>query len=359
MVLSCDRSSSRELLILYAMETGTAQETADYIARECRRVCFHCRVQSMDAYPPVGAHLVVFVVSTGVPNTAMTSLWNMLLRSDLSDDLFKDMDFCLFGLGDTAYEKFFWSAKKLSRRMQSLGGSRMQKNDELMSIEGADGLYDYCQRVKRTTWEVLSEFRSARIPREYVFDLFLRLRPREFPIASSIEVNSSPSRETHLCVAIMRHRTKLKIHRKRVCTSYLSGLKAGTDIAPTRAIIEQRTHEGCTKRKLRYYVACSRDGPEGVKWIYVQDLMKEVQDIWTMSGQQRGILIVSGSSNKIPTAVREVVRGAAEKFRGKSNAEAVEYVTTMEREGRCVMDKSNFATSFKRVYPTNPARKAM
>jgi sulfite reductase alpha subunit-like flavoprotein len=81
-----------------------------------------------------------------------------------------------------------------------------EKLDEFVSIEGAvcrftpipvsfvedvqDEMYDYCQRMKRTIWEVLSEFRSARIPREYVFDLFPPLRPREFSIASSIEVSS-------------------------------------------------------------------------------------------------------------------------------------------------------------------------
>lgn len=145
-------SASRELLILYATETGTAQETADRIARECRRVHFHCRVQSMDAYPPVGGfpivvtwcsrpaqetliseHLVIFVVSTtgwGAEPRAMTSLWNMLLRSDLPEDLFEDMDFCVFGLGDTAYEKFCWPAKKLSRRMQSLGGHEICSRGE-------------------------------------------------------------------------------------------------------------------------------------------------------------------------------------------------------------------------------------
>lgn len=104
-------------------------------------------------------------------------------------------------------------------------------------------MYDYCQRVKRTAWEVLSEFRSARIPKEYVFDLFPPLRPREFSIASSIEVSSSQNafaaaqftsgfrqlhpHEIHLCVAIVRYRTKLKFHRKGVCTSYLSELKPG------------------------------------------------------------------------------------------------------------------------------------
>ncbi|KAG1894560.1 riboflavin synthase domain-like protein [Suillus fuscotomentosus] len=544
-------SVSRELLILYATETGTAQEAADRIARECRRVHFHCRVQSMDAYPPetlISEHLVIFVVSTtgwGAEPRAMSSLWNMLLRSDLPDDLFENMDFCVFGLGDTAYEKFCWPAKKLSRRMQSLGGYEIcsrgegdeqhrmgclyplpheqdnvpagrppprvslnnigsdtslnpdpldedtkfytasvkcnrritaenwsqdvrhfefsfeddikynpgdvalhqrstlfflvtmgwanvaddfftvehtmldqtlpdhlpkivslrilftryldfnalerEKLDEFVSIEGADvqdEMYDYCQRVRRTTWEVLSEFRPARIPGEYVFYLFPPLRPREFSIASTIEFHP---REIHLCVAIVRYRTKLKNHRKGVCTSYLSGLQLGdtlriglrkgfislptnpntpvvcvglgTGIAPMCAVIEQRIYKGHTnttlyfgcrsahkdqhyhteweshaeERKLRYRVACSRDGPEGVKRTYVQDLMKEdAQYIWTILGQQRGILIISGSSNKMPSAVREAVGGAVERFGGKSNAEAVEYVSAMERERRLI-----------------------
>lgn len=51
----------------------------------------------------------------------MTALWKMLLRSDLPNDLFEDLPFAVFGLGDTAYEKFCWAAKKLARRMSSLG----------------------------------------------------------------------------------------------------------------------------------------------------------------------------------------------------------------------------------------------
>lgn len=51
-----------------------------------------------------------------------------------------------------------------------------------------DDLHDYTTRVKRTIREVLAEFRSLRIPREYVFDVFPLLRPREFSIASSSKV---------------------------------------------------------------------------------------------------------------------------------------------------------------------------
>ena len=73
-------------------------------------------------------NLVIFVVSTtgsGVEPRSMTALWSMLLRSDLPEDLFEGMYFAVFGLGDSAYEKFCWAAKKLDRRIESLGATRL------------------------------------------------------------------------------------------------------------------------------------------------------------------------------------------------------------------------------------------
>ena len=55
----------------------------------------------------------------------MTPMWNMLLRADLPSDIFKDLHFAVFGLGDSAYEKFCWAAKKLSRRLLSLGAKEI------------------------------------------------------------------------------------------------------------------------------------------------------------------------------------------------------------------------------------------
>lgn len=44
-----DAEDCHELLILYATETGNAQDAADYLARQCRRIHFQCCVASMDA----------------------------------------------------------------------------------------------------------------------------------------------------------------------------------------------------------------------------------------------------------------------------------------------------------------------
>ena len=54
-----------------------------------------------------------------------------------------------------------------------------------------DELYEYCYRVRRTILEVLSEFRHVQVPKDYVFDMFPPLRPREFSIASSFKVRKS------------------------------------------------------------------------------------------------------------------------------------------------------------------------
>ena len=55
----------------------------------------------------------------------MTALWKTLLRADLPEDLFEDLTFAVFCLGDSAYEKFCWPGKLLSRRLVHLGATEL------------------------------------------------------------------------------------------------------------------------------------------------------------------------------------------------------------------------------------------
>ncbi|KAK0196899.1 riboflavin synthase domain-like protein [Armillaria mellea] len=544
-------------LILYATESGNAQETADNIARHCRRIHLRCRIQDVETYLPddlINECLIIFVIATtgsGVEPRSMTSLWDMLLRSDLPADLFEDMHFAVFGLGDSAYERFCWPAKKLSRRMKGLGATEIyergegddqhmlgtdgtlvpwmegllgvlsqlfplaegtsrlpldtvppprmamiksseeesmdplvqdavyhhatlkcnrritaedwyqdvrhfqfsfeediqynpgdvavihplqpyddveeflssmgwgniadevytlehvekdqtmpkhiprcaslrtvftryldfkavprrtffqylryfntdkqesEKLDEFLSVDTADELYDYCQRVRRTIQEVLTEFRGSKIPLPYIFDIFPPLRPREFSIASSVKMHP---REIQLCIAIVKYRTRLKIPRRGICTSYLSALQPGpgTGVAPVRSLIEERIFTGTNhntlyfgcrsalkdqhygqewkayakENKLVYRVAYSRDGPEGVKRTYVQDLIEaDGERVWELISQGAWVYI-SGSSNKMPAAVRDALRHSVVNHGGLSTDEAGEYVKKMELEGK-------------------------
>ncbi|TBU41104.1 riboflavin synthase domain-like protein [Dichomitus squalens] len=589
----CDGEAHHErtLTILYATETGTAQDVADRLARVCRCLHIHARVHSMDAYSPaelINEHLVIFVVATtgtGREPRAMTPLWQTLLRADLPEDLFEDLHFAVFGLGDTAYEKFCWPAKLLSRRLEALGGTELcargegdeqhhlgiegalapwieqlsavlleayplpdglerelfdslpsprvaiteadtdaqitrkdplvadreyhtatlvvnsrltaedwyqdvrhfefelaedveydpgdvaiihpeampqdveaflscigyantaddpieirqtlldqhlpdhiptittlrevftryvdinaiprrsffallkhfaqddmerEKLEEFLSEEGADDLYEYCQKPHRRIHEVLDEFRSIKIPREYIFDLFPPLRPRQFSIASSIRAHQ---RRIHLCIAIVQYRTMLKIPRRGVCTTWLANLKPGdklqiglqkgfitlpndpaipvicvgpgTGVAPMRAVIQERLHAGlntgddilyfgcrseakdhyygaewralAAEGKLTYRVAFSRDGPEGKPRTYVQDLIREdAKRIWVLVGERGAWVYISGSSNKMPAAVRAAIAHTVQSEGGRTEEEAKEYVARMEREGRLI-----------------------
>ena len=47
--------------------------------------------------------------------------------------------------------------------------------------------------------------------------------------------------------------------------------------------------------QITYRVAFSRDGPEGTKRTYVQDLLKkDKESVWNLLGEQQGTLIISG-----------------------------------------------------------------
>ncbi|KAL4458060.1 hypothetical protein ABPG75_012925 [Micractinium tetrahymenae] len=89
------------------------------------------------------------------------------------------------------------------------------------SAEGRDDLHEYNQREGRTVLEVLTDFKSARIPLEWLLQAAPRLKPRYFSIASSLRAHP---RCAQLAVAIVEWATPFKRRRRGVCTSWLAGL---------------------------------------------------------------------------------------------------------------------------------------
>jgi len=88
---------------------------------------------------------------------------------------------------------------------------------------------------------------------------------------------------------------------------------------------------------LKYRLAASRDGPEGVRRTYVQHLIeRDVEHVWDVVGKRGGWVYISGSSNKMPVAVRAAIKSAAVEVGGMLDEEANDFMSMMERSGRLV-----------------------
>mmetsp|Transcript_25974 Transcript_25974/g.73676 ORF Transcript_25974/g.73676 Transcript_25974/m.73676 type:complete len:563 (+) Transcript_25974:2-1690(+) len=82
---------------------------------------------ALDAYPRAdlpNESLVFFVVATtgdGDPPDNMKQFWRFLLRKGLPANVLNDLTFAVFGLGDSSYAKYNYTAKKLRNRLLQLG----------------------------------------------------------------------------------------------------------------------------------------------------------------------------------------------------------------------------------------------
>ena len=85
----------------------------------------------MDAFEVTelpAARRAVFVTSTmgqGDPPSNARSFWRFLLRRSLPADSLRSLAFACFGLGDSHYAKYNVAAKKLHRRLETLGATSL------------------------------------------------------------------------------------------------------------------------------------------------------------------------------------------------------------------------------------------
>lgn len=128
--------SDSPILVLYSTETGTSLQIANAIARSLRRIHLRANICDTSTYPLSSLILedtVIFVLSTtgsGVPPRSFNALWKALLRPDLPEDFFDEMQYAVFGLGDSGYERFNWAAKMLDRRLKSLSAVELIERGE-------------------------------------------------------------------------------------------------------------------------------------------------------------------------------------------------------------------------------------
>lgn len=120
------------MVVLYGSQTGCAKEVAERIGREAKARAFKVRVKCMEDYNVTelpNEQLVIAVTSTTGQGDApdnMRSFWSFLLRRSLPPDSLFGTVYAVFGLGDSSYAKYNAVAKRLDRRLEQLGASRVQ-----------------------------------------------------------------------------------------------------------------------------------------------------------------------------------------------------------------------------------------
>lgn len=117
-----------KLLVLYATQTGNAMDAAECIGREAERRACPVSLLPIDQFDPSSLpdqSTVIFVVSTtgqGDTPDSMKVFWRFLLQRHLSQDWLEAVNYAVFGLGDSGYQKYNFVAKKLDKRLADLGG---------------------------------------------------------------------------------------------------------------------------------------------------------------------------------------------------------------------------------------------
>jgi len=255
----------------------------------------------------------------------------------------------------------------------------------------AEALAEYL--FTRDYLDVLDDFHEARFesPAEFLAQL-TPIPPRLYSIASSLVAHPG---EVHLCVAVVRYETHGRA-RTGLCTGYLADqvplhraevpvyvqvsknfrlpeegdrniimVGPGTGIAPFRAFLEQREHEGARGRNWLFFgeqhratdylygeeleayrtrgtlhrldLAFSRDQDHKV---YVQHRMKEQAALLWSWLQEGAYFYVCGDARHMARDVHQTLIDIAREQGGRSEDAAREYVdvTLMKTERRYLRD---------------------
>jgi sulfite reductase alpha subunit-like flavoprotein len=86
---------------------------------------------------------------------------------------------------------------------------------------------------------------------------------------------------------------------------------------------------------LSVFTAFSRDGPTDEKKTYVQDIItRETKKVYDYLIHRNGALFISGSSGKMPQAVKDAFIEIIQSEQGITREEALKVHATLEKQGR-------------------------
>jgi sulfite reductase alpha subunit-like flavoprotein len=120
-----------KVTILFGSQTGNAMEAAERIGRESKFRGFDVRVLPADSYMYMidqfpDEDIVICILSTtgqGEFPDNCSQFWKFLRKKSLARDSLSNIRCGVFGLGDSGYPKYNFSAKRIHKRLGDLGAT--------------------------------------------------------------------------------------------------------------------------------------------------------------------------------------------------------------------------------------------
>lgn len=268
------------------------------------------------------------------------------------------------------------------------GERERDKLKEFSELEYPDEIYDYANRPRRLILETVQEFlNNMTIPLEYVWEIFPKIRSRQFSIALAPNGN-----RVELVIGVVEYRTILRRLRRGLCTKWLKdqvsegdtivfslaqmGLQfklpdnpapplimvaPGTGIAPMRALT-QTVAKSNPKQEMHLFYGVRNEEKdflfskewkhfqettnftlhpcfsrqEGYKPRYVQDgLWLNKEKVAELILKKEAIFYVCGALGNMPKQTKLTM---TEIIKESGVAEAEKYVKDMEDNGRYLED---------------------
>lgn len=119
----------KNIVILYGSQTGNSQDLAERIWRKLKYSDLNPKLSSFDKFdlskladPNLLLICVCSTTGQGDYPDNMAFFWRSIMRKGIPSDFLNQLDFCVVGLGDSSYEKYNFTSKKLHKRLIQLGG---------------------------------------------------------------------------------------------------------------------------------------------------------------------------------------------------------------------------------------------
>lgn len=280
-----------KILVLYASQTGSAQDVAERIGREALQYYFDPIVTSMDDLlleQLTKEKLAIFVASTtgqGDDPDNMKTFFKCLWHNRSNRSFLKGLKYGVLGLGDSSYQKFNFASKRLNKLLLHLGAS------PIIEIGLADDQHDLGTDFVVDSWL------------KKLWDLILR----NFPLPPGLK----PIQNSQLALP----KYKIKFVEKNEDLDKICGQDVSPPFSPLDDIISSKITLNIRKTSRDHFQdvrliefdidAVSQHKPGDVVMIQPQNLDEHVEEFIQILGLEadKRFFIIPNKNVKFPSSI--------------------------------------------------------